>query len=173
MGVYFISDLHLGHSNLLNWTIGRQGASMDEHDEWITDVIAETVTKRDKLYILGDVAFDIDKLPLLKKIKADMVLVRGNHDEYDLDVYLEYFSDVKGFMQYKEFWLSHAPIHPEELRGHANIHGHVHHNTIQDERYVNVCVENLPLGKPISLDKIREFQKALKLREFMERIKDD
>ena len=58
------------------------------------------------------------------------------------------------FVKYKEFWLSHAPIHPEELRDRINIHGHVHYKNIDDARYFNVSCENIGF-KPISLENIR------------------
>ena len=65
-----------------------------------------------------------------------------------------FFDEVYGFHKYKEFWLSHCPIHPQELRGKYNIHGHVHHNNIPDKNYFNVCIEALN-GLPIKLDEIR------------------
>lgn len=39
---------------------------------------------------------------------------------------------VYSLVKYKGFWLSHAPIHPEELRGCKNIHGHCHDAVISD-----------------------------------------
>lgn len=180
MSVFFISDLHLGHKNIVNWAEKRQGVTSEEHDRWVIDSIKDTVTKRDKLFILGDVAFNQSKLEMLTEIPAKMVLIRGNHDEYPLEEYLKYFDDVLGFVQYKEFWLSHAPVHPAELRDRYNIHGHVHHNPIEDYRYINVCVEGLPTpGKPYALEEIREYTKKFdyikrqeKVQEFMKRIID-
>ena len=57
--------------------------------------------------------------------------------------------------------MSHAPIHPNELRGRFNLHGHVHQNSITlpdgslDDRYINCCVE-MSYGIPQSLDKLYE-----------------
>ena len=62
--------------------------------------------------------------------------------------------EVYGFVKYKEFWLSHCPIHPNELRGKVNIHGHVHNKTIIDCNYFNTSCENVDF-KPISLENIR------------------
>lgn len=72
-----------------------------------------------------------------------------------------YFNKVCGFEKYKKSWLSHAPIHPAELRGKINIHGHVHDATITDEnglpdlRYFNVSLENTG-GRPIAHNVIME-----------------
>lgn len=158
--VFFISDLHLGHRNILNFAKEyRHGSAIKEHDDWLISQWNSAVTSKHSLvYVLGDVAFDKEAmqrcLPLMKGRK---ILVRGNHDNFDTELYLEYFEQVLGFIKYKEFWLSHAPIHPTELRGKKNIHGHVHQNTIQDVNYINVCVEPLK-GIPISLLQLRNNQ---------------
>ena len=66
-----------------------------------------------------------------------------------------------GLEKYKGAWLSHAPIHPAELRGKINIHGHVHYANVLDEtgkldnRYFNVSLENTG-GCPIALNVIKE-----------------
>lgn len=155
MSVYFISDLHLGHKNILNFCPNRKGETVDEHDQFIVDQIKSVMTKKDVLYVLGDVAFEVEKLKLLEQVKGKKILVRGNHDTFDLEVYTKYFGDVLGLAKYKEFWLSHAPIHPEELRYKKNIHGHVHIHTIPDNRYINVCIDVLPNQLPVSLEAIR------------------
>lgn len=56
------------------------------------------------------------------------------------------FDSIHSMVNYKGFWLTHAPIHPCELRGKRNIHGHVHDNSVKrgmglDERYINACLE--------------------------------
>lgn len=90
------------------------------------------------------------------------VWVTGNCLEKECSImdYVKAFDDVQGFMKYKEFWLSHCPIHPAELRGKTNLHGHVHSATIDDVRYFNTSLENINY-KPISLYMIREKIKEL------------
>lgn len=65
------------------------------------------------------------------------------------------FNKVCGFEKYKKSWLSHAPIHPAELWGKINIHGHVHDATIPDYNYYNVPLENTN-GRPIAHNVIME-----------------
>lgn len=150
---WIISDLHLGHKNILKYSGPlRGGTTSEEHDVWLIDQINSVVKKGDLLYILGDVAFDYNSLKLVDKIKGMKKLVRGNHDILTANKYLEYFDDIQGLISYKgTFWLSHAPIHPLELRGRLNIYGHVHQHSIPDERYINACVE-MTYGVPQSLD---------------------
>ena len=53
------------------------------------------------------------------------------------------FKEVEGMLRYKHAWLTHSPIHTDELRGKINIHGHTHFHCIDDTRYENVCMENI------------------------------
>ena len=157
---WLISDLHWGHKNILKFSGPlRGGSTPEEHDEWLLNQINSVLNKNDVLYILGDVAMDDESLKKMRKIKAgNRILVRGNHDIGDTKKYLEYFQTVQGIISYKgTFWLTHCPIHPQELRGRINLHGHVHANSVlgpdgqPDPNYINCCVE-MTYGVPQSLD---------------------
>ena len=161
--VYFISDLHLKHKHICRFSPNRLGVTLDDpdvHDALLLLSIKSRVTKRDVLWILGDVAFTDEGLELLKDLPCKLMLVRGNHDELPTARYLEVFDEVFGLVNKYGFWLSHAPIHPDELRGKKNIHGHVHNAVIPDNRYISVCVEALE-GRPISLQELRQQQRLL------------
>jgi calcineurin-like phosphoesterase family protein len=111
------------------------------------------------VYVLGDACFTLETIDTFSHLPGRKVLVRGNHDLLDTQVYLKYFDGVYGLLKYKEFWLSHAPIHPDELRGKVNLHGHVHFGTLTDKRYFNCCPENLwqtVNNSLISLDDLRK-----------------
>lgn len=154
--VFFISDLHLGHKLMVKpeLTHLRSGSlNVDDHDQWIIEQFNRVVTKNDLTWILGDVCFDKKKLPLLKRLNGCKHLILGNHDEFTLIEYSKYFNKIHGFTKYKGIWLSHCPINPRQLRGKWNMHGHVHTGTLEDLRYINVCVEVLK-GCPISWDAI-------------------
>lgn len=151
---YFISDLHIGHKNVLKLSPNRYGANVDEHDEWIVESCNSVVRRNDTLHILGDVCHSREKMHFLKRIHGNKILYRGNHDNFDIHEYMQYFSTIHGITKYKGFWLSHCPIHPQELFGKKNVHGHVHNNIVKDPNYISVCVEALN-GIPISLDQLK------------------
>ena len=156
--VFFISDLHIGHRNILKYSPEREGSNTDEHDLWLLEQWNSVVKKkRDLVYVLGDVCFDQSKLWILDKMAGTKYLLPGNHDYFKLEEYMAYFDKILWFRKYHEFWISHAPIHPDELRGRKNIHGHVHSKSIRDSRYINVCVEKLN-GVPVTLEEIRNEQ---------------
>lgn len=168
--VWFTSDLHFGHKRIAEFR--KEVLSEEDNRAKICWDWEDLVTKRDDVYILGDVAFTEETLDEVGSLPGRKFLVRGNHDELDTQTYLKYFTEVYGLKKYKEFWLSHAPIHPNELRGKINLHGHVHYESIRkpynliidikpelDTRYLNLCVENLwKMGYPslISLQQIRD-----------------
>lgn len=166
---WVISDLHLGHANILKYSDGlRGGIDADTHDQWLIDQINSVVKKGDLLYLVGDVAMNAEALHKIKKIKCGMkILIRGNHDIEDTKKYLDYFQQVHGLISFRgTFWISHAPIHPGSLRNRYNIHGHVHQNSVKlensdelDPRYINACVE-MTYGIPQSLDALFEKHKA-------------
>lgn len=152
--VWFTSDLHLGHMFAAR---ARGFESTEEHDDAVIEGINSTIGKRDKLFILGDAAFSKAGLGKLAQITGIKELIIGNHDTYKTEDYLRDFVRVHGFRQYKGFWLSHCPIHPQEIyRCHGNIHGHIHKGAATKPLplpYFNVNVDFWDL-KPVNFDTI-------------------
>lgn len=156
MKIRFISDLHFGHKNIAKYSGIFRGNSKTvlEADEWLTTQWNSVVKPHDLVWVLGDIAFDRESIKKVKKLRGIKHLILGNHDTYPLKYYQECFNKIHGFMKYKGFWLSHAPI--REVRGMVNIHGHTHSNIRHSEpNYYCVCVEAVN-GIPISLEEIRE-----------------
>jgi len=139
--VYVIGDLHFGHRQVTRFR--KEFESDTHHEEHIMDNWNDLITKRDIVYVMGDAAFDMVGLAKIGKLPGIKYLVRGNHDKLTAAEYLYVFDDVYGIIAHKGIWLSHAPIHVQELWGRPNIHGHVHFNTIPDDWYFNVSAENI------------------------------
>lgn len=153
--VWFISDLHLDHKSICKYR--SQFTSVEEHNTAIKENYHKVVTKRDKVFFLGDVAFSKEALKDVSTwVGEQKVLVAGNHclDYNTMKDLANAFDEVYSLVKYKEFWLSHCPIHPAELRGKKNIHGHMHYATIADSNYLNVCLEHTNFF-PISLSDVR------------------
>lgn len=167
--VFFISDLHLGHKNICKF---RPFDSVEEHDALIKENILSALTKRSKLFILGDIAFTSDAgdwIIELTKYVPNTVIVLGNHDTdsrerlANIVKYANAGIKMHGLTTYKDVWLSHCPIHPDEMRKKkCNIHGHTHgrfkpvtDGFFMDKRYFDVSCENVDY-KPIRYDQILE-----------------
>lgn len=156
----FISDLHLGHKNICNFR--ESFSSVEEHDSYIKEQILSSISKRTKIYILGDIAFTDEAGDWVVELstKCNLELVLGNHDSREgksnLIKYAKAGIKFHGLTTYKEAWLSHCPIHPDELRKKKYVvHGHTHNYNINDKRYFNVSCENINY-KPIRYDEIME-----------------
>lgn len=147
--VYFSSDWHIGHKNIHRFRSPDKGfpwrfKGEEGHREWLFGEARKILTKRDTLYLLGDIAFDEEALQAIRTtIPGRKVLVKGNHDVIKSPLEGRVYDQIQGAMRYKDTWLTHIPIHEQELRGRINLHGHVHFFTIPDKRYFNCCVENL------------------------------
>lgn len=88
------------------------------------------------------------------------MLVLGNHDtdaklRPSIHELAGVFCEIHSMYKHKEFWISHPPIHQDELRGKKNIHGHTHSHVLDDPRYLNVCLEQTDYT-PIDLNEVRK-----------------
>jgi len=164
----FISDCHFGHKNITKYR--PQFESPEEHDEVIFDNIMSALGKRVTLWMLGDTCFDT---PSMAKVKAisnaveHLNYIPGNHDTdstvrlalYKEMVTLGLFHKTGSLFTQKDFWVCHAPIHPAELRGKFNLHGHTHDTLMPEPQYINVCVEHTKYT-PICYDELRAIKEA-------------
>lgn len=155
--VWFLSDAHLDHKNICNFR--QQFGSVEEHNSTIKENYHKVVTKRDVVFMLGDMCFSKEALADIKTWTAEKkILICGNHcleRGITMRDLCDTYDGVYSFHKYKNYWLSHAPIHPTELRGKINLHGHTHNINIEDDRYFNCSMENINFT-PISLDQIRK-----------------
>lgn len=145
MRVFNTGDLHLGHKVITKYR--DNFSSIEEHDSVILDNFAK-LSKKDIVIIHGDFIFQSEKydyyIELLKKMSCRMKLILGNHDTLKLykENRLPNLEIQLPLYTYKGFWMSHCPIHSDEMRNRiGNIHGHTHKHSINDERYYNVSLD--------------------------------
>ena len=150
METFFISDTHFGHKNIINYSAewrnrdGKPFRTIEEHDEYLVEQWNKTVTKDDKVYHLGDFCFGKRNIQYAGRLNGKKTLIQGNHDSYKAVNYLEHFDDVRGAQQFDNCILTHVPVHVGQLdRFIMNIHGHLHHENIDDWRYFNVSCEQI------------------------------
>lgn len=159
--VFLISDTHFGHGNICNFLCDdgskvRPWDNVEEMDEALVQNWNNVVRPHDKVYHLGDVVINKKHLPIMERLNGDKVLIRGNHDIFDLKDYVKYFRDVRAYhiFQGHKIICSHIPLHPDSARRFkGNFHGHLHQRRIlrmdsgqpgeRDPFYLNFSVEQI------------------------------
>lgn len=139
--IYMIGCLHLGHTNM---ALKRGFETVEEHDNHIIKMWNSIVKKNDVVYILGDITMEKSSpYPLLNKLNGFKKVILGNHDlPQHIPKLLEYVNNVSGMFDYKGCVFTHCPIHESEInRYRFNFHAHVHENSLEHPKYINVSCE--------------------------------
>lgn len=180
--VYFSSDWHLFHKNVLRFD-NRPFKDVYEMHEVIEDNWNDIVTDDDVVVYLGDLSFarreDIQSVyDMLDRLKGEIHFVLGNHDKFDEIKRIPRFKTVSDYLEVrireqKEklgqvetlFCCMHYPIyswnksHHGSYMAHGHCHGNLHHGedaSFYDNRRVIDVGCMLHDYKPISYKEIIE-----------------
>ena len=154
---FFISDLHLGHKNIILYE-NRPFGDCEFMKNEIVKRWNNAVSKHDMVFVLGDVAFGKENLDAIATLNGRKILVLGNHDTLSAQTYLDagFESVSKWPIILDDFYIcSHEPIYLNTNMPYANIHGHLHWRQMQGGAYFNVSVERINYT-PINFDEIKK-----------------
>lgn len=173
--IYFSADLHFCHKSIIEMS-NRPFDSLEEMHRVLIQNWNAVVRPRDMVYILGDFLYKgtaDDANKILRKLRGEKFLVRGNHEKYlvqpDFDSSL--YGWVKDYYEFKlnqqKVVLFHYPILEWNgyFQGAIQLYGHVHNNDsekfaeILGSRAINVGVD-MNEFMPVSLEEILERVKA-------------
>ena len=161
---FLIGDTHFGHEKTCTTFKKPDGSPLRPFanaEEMNVEMIKRwnaTVKPEDKVYHLGDVVMNKKFLHIVKELNGRKVLIRGNHDILKTKEYIDVgFEEIYGVWALNDFVLSHVPLHTQNLeyRWKYNIHGHLHAHVMDDDRYINVSVEQIDYT-PIDFEVIRK-----------------
>lgn len=169
---FLVGDPHFTHRNIIKFTDSdgnriRPFDSLEEHDETLVENWNKTVKEKDKVYVMGDIVINRKALPIFSRLNGDKVLIKGNHDNHELNAYLPYFRDIRAcqVMKGEKIILTHIPIHTSQLqRFKCNVHAHLHQNVIMNQsgipdiRYLCVSLEHTNFT-PISFNDVKKILK--------------
>lgn len=157
--IWFVADLHFGHMGVCRFeNNGVKDRPWDDPavmDEALIENWNSVVGPYDRVYVLGDLAMKKQHIKTVGRCNGKKVLVKGNHDIFDLNEYTPYFEDIRSYVvggavgSDNRYIASHIPIHPGSIeRFNVNIHGHLHTRRVLigdeiDTRYFSVSVERI------------------------------
>lgn len=168
---WFISDLHFGHENIINYC-SRPFRTAAEMDQKMIQQWNLYVQPYDEVYVVGDVVFGgaRESEKVLSQLQGRKHLILGNHDYLHRKVkpfLKKYFATIESTRSLciepvgRAVTLSHYPLYGHEVPK-ILIHGHSHNNrplvtTYKSTRQllINVSVENIEYT-PISETRISE-----------------
>ncbi len=180
---WFTSDLHFGHTNIIEYC-KRPYANSDEMDEALFKNLADTVPAGATLWVLGDIAmknktFAESVAVRLAKMAFKIKIISGNHDKGKTEIY-----DKHGLLEHTggrhEYSLDgvvvsmgHYPVVNDAPEPMIYLCGHVHEKW-RFEQFgspektnvncnVGVDVWNM---KPVHLDTIRDYRDGYYLNMF-------
>ena len=135
--VYFTSDLHFGHTNIIKYC-NRPFESVEDMDKALISNWNETVQPDDEIYILGDFTMrgPGNARGYLSALNGRKYLIVGNHDQF-----LDQFNETESWFEWVKdyavvdfdgisFVLFHYPIVEWFRFGKGSIHlyGHLHNS---------------------------------------------
>lgn len=135
---YYISDLHFGHENMLEFD-KRPFSSLEEMKDTLISNWNSAVGHKDEVYILGDFFWNnTEAAEVLPQLKGKKYLIQGNHDRLNSTMKQHYLW-VKDYAEIKDSGrhvvLCHYPIahwHNADY-GYIHLYGHIH-NIGRDSR---------------------------------------
>lgn len=174
--VFFTSDTHFGHSNIIKYC-QRPFNSAEHMDEVLINNWNEVVSPQDIVFHLGDFCFGSDKewIKILQRLNGTKYLILGNHDLKKIansNQIKDYFADINMQMRLvvdkQKMLLNHYPFLCFE-GGYQNVwqlFGHVHsskHSTgLDKERLVHLFPTQYDVGvdnnnyRPVSFAQVSQ-----------------
>ena len=174
--VFFTSDTHFGHSNIIKYC-QRPFNSAEHMDEVLISNWNEVVSPKDIVFHLGDFCFGSDKewIKILQRLNGTKYLILGNHDLKKIansNQIKDYFADINMQMRVvvdkQKMLLNHYPFLCFE-GGYQNVwqlFGHVHsskHSTgLDKERLVHLFPTQYDVGvdnnnyRPVSFSQVSQ-----------------
>ncbi len=134
--VYFTSDMHFGHQNVISHT-NRPYADVEAMDRALIDNWNRRVQPKDEVYILGDITMKGPEYAeeILGQLRGRKYLILGNHDyfadnkKFHPEWYFEWVKDYHLLKwQNERFVLCHYPFEEWNYCRHGayHLHGHIH-----------------------------------------------
>lgn len=167
--LWFTSDLHFNHANVIKYS-NRPFIDRDEMNDELIRLHNKKVHPLDHVIYVGDIAFcsDVMGTEFVDRLNGEVKhLVIGNHDLKNKKAKQMGFEKIPNsisllmVIEYEEFIIivSHFPLGnlPSMDNGRYvfNVHGHTHEREEESIHHISVCVERTNY-MPVSLGRIEK-----------------
>lgn len=134
MSIFYISDTHFGHKNILKYD-NRPYFTVAEMDADLIKRWNNAVKPTDTVYHLGDFSWlkPAEESEILQRLNGTKILIRGNHDYKPTAEWAEVLPFAEIVDNGRHVILSHFPIasYKNMTHGYYHLYGHVH-NSFED-----------------------------------------
>ena len=134
MAIFYISDTHFGHKNILKYD-NRLYFTVAEMDADLIKRWNNAVKPTDTVYHLGDFSWlkPAEESEILQQLNGTKILIRGNHDYKPTAEWAEVLPFAEIVDNGRHVILSHFPIasYKNMTHGYYHLYGHVH-NSFED-----------------------------------------
>jgi len=161
---FLTADSHFGEPQNRLDIMFRKFDSPEQHNQTIIDNWNKVVKPEDKVYHLGDFAYDKSLLTkdFVSQLNGLIVLIRGNHDTSKPDLLKGLFAVVADslFIRYGDykFYLTHFPSRAKSE--YWNVVGHVHGNWRVQKNMINVGIDAWQYA-PIEISTLPKIMNAI------------
>lgn len=170
--IFFTSDLHLGHENVIKYA-KRPFANAKEMDEALVSNWNARIRPNDTVYVVGDVSFHRpeETRKILRRMNGTKALVLGNHDKklgcldmfvFAKDMYTLKVEDAQAERGLQNIVLCHYAMRvwDKSHYGAWHLYGHSHNSLPDDPTALSIDVGvDAQNFAPISYEEVREIMR--------------
>lgn len=175
--VFFTSDPHYGHKNIIDYC-NRPFKHVDDMNDQLIANHNAVVTDADRVYMLGDIVFLSRGLihSVLQRLNGQKYLIFGNHDKaIRKEEFRQYFAWTGDYKEIKvenqHIVLMHYSMRTWNRQGKGSwqLYGHSHNTLPEDPNLLSMDVGvDAHDFRPVSFEQVRERmeKKKRKMRFF-------
>lgn len=162
--VFFTSDTHFYHKNILKYCPNRKFNSIDEMNEGLIKAWNDKVPNGATVFHMGDFAFtsltNMEKI--ISRLNGNIHIIRGNHDaDFPKDKFVSIQNYKEITVGTRHIILCHYPfvVWNRSHRESYNLHGHCHGTLPEDINALrmDVGIDCHPKLEPFSMPEIESY----------------
>jgi calcineurin-like phosphoesterase family protein len=170
--VFFTSDLHFNHKNILKFQKNRQFETIEDMNETLISNWNSVINEDSIVFNLGDVSFGtkLKTENILKRLNGKIHLISGNHDFLKNARFEPYFESIRRYREIsiedQRIVLFHFPIYDwnNTSAGWWHLHGHTHNTYFGKGKIIDVGIDTNKELKPYTFKQIKDIMATKEIK---------